>query len=107
MTRRWRLFDFRFTRHPSHGALSLRALAIYVNSCTHHYLPDARDVLFGPCVIHYRVWDVHRRMPMLLAAPLTAGFIWLAENIGTFTAAWLDPGQRNGWTIVHCRNICY
>ncbi len=94
MTRCWRLFDFRFTRHPSLGALGLLALAIYVNFFTHHYLPDARYVLFGlaavllgPCVIHYRVWDVHQRMPMLLAAPLTAGFFWLAENIGTFTAA--------------------
>lgn len=108
MTRCWRLFDFRFTRHPPLWALGMLALAIYVNFFTHHYLPDARYALFvfaaillGPCVIHYRVWEAHRRMPMLLAALLTAGFIWLAENIGTFTAAWLYPAQLNGWALVH------
>ena len=27
-------------------------------------------------------------------------FIWFAENIGTFTAAWIYPNQRHGWTLV-------
>ena len=42
IARCWRLFDFRFTRHPPLWALSLLATAIYVNFFAHHYLPDAR-----------------------------------------------------------------
>ncbi len=34
------------------------------------------------------------------SAVLTAGFIWLAENIGTFAGAWMYPSQRAGWTLV-------
>lgn len=107
MTRCWRLFDFKFTRHPPLWTLALLSLAIYVNFFTHHYVADIRLMLFllsamllGPCVIHYRVWRVHRRMPMLLAALLTALFIWPAENIGTMSAAWIYPNQKSGWALV-------
>lgn len=107
MARCWRLFDFRFTRHPPLWALGALSLAIYVNFFTHHFVWDIRPalilaavLLLGPGVIHYKIWQVHRRMPLLLAAVLTAGFIWIAENIGTFTSAWIYPHQRGGWTIV-------
>ena len=107
MARCWRLFDFQFTRHPPLPALGMLSLAIYINFFTHHYVWDARILLFvasaallGPCTIHYKVWQVHRRMPMLLAAGLTAVFIWIAENVGTFTAAWIYPHQRAGWSPV-------
>jgi uncharacterized membrane protein YoaT (DUF817 family) len=107
MARCWRLFDFRFTRHPPLWALAALSLAIYVNFFTHHFFWDLRPalilaavLLLGPGVIHYRIWREHRRMPLLLAAVLTAGFIWGAENIGTFTGAWLYPHQKAGWTLV-------
>jgi uncharacterized membrane protein YoaT (DUF817 family) len=107
IARAWRLFDFRFTRHPPLWALALLALGIYVNFFTHHYLPDVRlllfaatAVLFGRCWIYFKVWRVHRRMPLLLGFLLVALFIWLAENIGTFTAAWTYPNQRLGWSLV-------
>jgi len=57
-------------------------------------------LLFGSCWIHFKVWRVHRRMPLLLGFALVALFIWLAENIGTFTAAWMYPSQRLGWSLV-------
>ncbi len=107
MARCWRLFDFEFTRHPPLWALGLLSVAIYVNFFTHHYMADMRYALFataalllGPCMIHYRIWEVHRRMPMLLAALLTAFFIWIAENVGTFTAAWAYPSHKAGWAPV-------
>jgi uncharacterized membrane protein YoaT (DUF817 family) len=107
IARAWRLFDFRFTRHPPLWALSLLALGIYINFFTHHYLRDARlalfaliAILFGRCWIHFKVWRVHRRMPLLVGFSLVALFIWLAENIGTFTAAWVYPSQRQGWSVV-------
>ncbi len=107
IARCWRLFDFRFTRHPPLAAIGVLAVAIYVNFFTHHYVWDARlvllagaVVLFGPCWVHFKVWKVHRRMPLLLGLVLVALFIWLAENIGTFTAAWVYPSQKAGWHIV-------
>jgi uncharacterized membrane protein YoaT (DUF817 family) len=107
IARAWRLFDFRFTRHPPLWATVALATAIYLNFFSHHYLPDMRLLLFavvawlfGRCWVHYRIRVAHRRMPLLLGFVLVALFIWLAENIGTFTRAWLYPAQRHGWQWV-------
>jgi uncharacterized membrane protein YoaT (DUF817 family) len=107
IARCWRLFDFRFTFHPPLWALALLALAIYVNFFAHHYVWDFRlalfaatAVLFARCWIYFKVWRVHRRMPLLVGFGLVALFIWLAENIGTFTAAWVYPTQKAAWHMV-------
>ncbi len=107
IARAWRLFDFRFTHHPPLWALVLLAIGIYVNFFAHHYVLDARvllfaltALLFGRCWVYFKVWQVHRRMPLLVGFALVALFIWFAENIGTFTAAWMYPNQRHGWTLV-------
>ena len=107
IARCWRLFDFEFTRHPPLWALGLLAAGIYANFFAHHYTWDFRPllflasaVLFGPCWIYFKVWIDHRRMPMLFGLVLVALFIWLAENIGTFTAAWAYPNQKDGWHMV-------
>jgi uncharacterized membrane protein YoaT (DUF817 family) len=107
LARVWRLFDFRFTRHPPFRATVVLAGAIYLNFFTHHYLPDIRALLFvalawlsGPCWVHFRVRRAHRRMPLLLGFALVALFIWFAENVGTLSKAWLYPAQRHGWHMV-------
>jgi uncharacterized membrane protein YoaT (DUF817 family) len=107
IARCWRLFDFRFSRHPPLWQLGLLSLGIYANFFAHHYVPDMRlplfaltAVLFGRCWVYFKIWRVHRRMPLLVGFALVALFIWLAENIGTFTAAWMYPQQRQGWTLV-------
>lgn len=107
LARVWRLFDFRFTRHPSLRATALLSLAIYVNFFSHHYLPDARWILFAWTAwlfrgtwVHFRIWRAHRRMPLLLGFVLVALFIWFAENIGTFAHAWRYPNQAAGWQLV-------
>ena len=107
IARVWRLFDFRFTHHPPLWAMGLLALGIYANFFAHHYMMDLRlalfgltALLFGRCWVHFKVWRVHRRMPLLLGFGLVALFIWLAENIGTFTAAWVYPHQRHAWEMV-------
>ena len=107
IARCWRLFDFQFTRHPPMWALGLLAVAIYANFFAHHFVWDARPllflaaaVLFGPCWIYFKVWEEHRRMPLLLGLVLVAVFIWLAENIGTFTSAWVYPSQRQVWHMI-------
>lgn len=107
LARVWRLFDFRFTRHPPLRATALLSLAIYVNFFSHHYLPDVRWLLFAWTAwlfrgtwVHFRIWQVHRRMPLLLGFVLVALFIWFAENIGTFAHAWRYPNQAAGWQLV-------
>ncbi|MEP7042919.1 MAG: DUF817 domain-containing protein [Dokdonella sp.] len=107
ITRCWRLFEFRLTHHPPLWALGLLALAIYTNFYTHHRFVDLRIVLFGAsallfgrCRVHYRIWHVHRRMPLLLGLFLVALFIWIAENLGTWTHTWIYPHQANAWSAV-------
>ncbi|GGA08805.1 DUF817 domain-containing protein [Dyella caseinilytica] len=107
IARAWRLFDFRFTHHPSLAATVWLAVAIYVNFFTHHFLPDLRvllfaaaALLFGRTWVYFRIRHVHRRMPLLLGFVLVATFIWIAENVGTFTAAWRYPAQHHGWSMV-------
>jgi uncharacterized membrane protein YoaT (DUF817 family) len=107
IARAWRLFDFQFTRHPPLWALGLLSAGIYVNFFTHHYVTDMRLVLFalaallfGPATIHYKIWRVHRSMPLLLGLVLVALFIWFAENIATFSNAWRYPSQKVAWQMV-------
>jgi uncharacterized membrane protein YoaT (DUF817 family) len=107
LARAWRLFDLRYTGHPPLPAVVLLALAIYLNFFAHHYLPDARWLLFVACAwlfrrtwVHYRIRRRHRRMPLLLGLALIALFVWLAENLGTFAGAWVYPSQRAAWSPV-------
>ncbi|MCJ2126241.1 DUF817 domain-containing protein [Methylobacterium sp. J-077] len=107
LARVWRLFDFRFTRHPNQVALSVLAVTIYINFLIDHTGYDLRYVLiaitmalFAPAMIHFQVWRCHRRMPLLLGLFLVALFIWFAENIGTFTGTWLYPNQKLHWSPV-------
>jgi len=104
MARAWRLFDFRFDRHPDWRCTAVLALAIYANFFTDHYGLDARVLLFalaawlfGPTVVYFRVRHGYRKMPLLLGFALVACFIWLAENLGTWTRTWAYPAQRHAW----------
>ena len=107
MVRVFRLFDLRFDRYPRRWITALVAGAIYVNFFSHHFIYDARWVLlaavvivYGRCVMHFRVFRKRFRMPILVSFLLVALFIWFAENIGTWSRAWLYPNQLNGWQAV-------
>src|SRR5690606_21863147 len=40
-------------------------------------------------------------MPFVVAGTLTAGFLWVAENIGTLTRTWVYGGAAgDGWRLV-------
>ena len=107
IARAWRLFDFHFTNYPPLWTTLLLAAAIYMNFFTHHFTIDIRwllfagyALLFGRSWIHYRVHNHWRRMPVLISTLLVAAFIWLAENVGTFTKAWTYPSQKADWSLV-------
>ncbi|WP_333586985.1 DUF817 domain-containing protein [Phenylobacterium sp.] len=107
MARIIRLMDIRFQTYPPLWAPWVLAVLAYANFFTHHYLPDIRWGLFAlSLVVFGRTWiqftpdRTERRMPLVLGAVLTAFFIWLAENLGTYASAWVYPDQQQGWTPV-------
>jgi len=107
LCRVWRLFDFRFTRHPPRASLVALSVAAYANFFLDHFGIDLRIVLFaaaalafGRTTVHYKVWHVHRSMPLLLGLVLVSLFIWFSENIGTYTKTWLYPAQQHAWAMV-------
>jgi uncharacterized membrane protein YoaT (DUF817 family) len=107
MVRVFRLFDLHFDRYPWRWITAIVAAGIYVNFFSHHYILDARWVLlaavvlvYGRCVMHFRVFRKRFRMPILVSFLLVALFIWFAENIGTWSHAWLYPNQLKGWQAV-------
>jgi uncharacterized membrane protein YoaT (DUF817 family) len=105
--RAWRLFDFHFSRHPPRWSLVVLSLAIYANFFLDHFGLDVRLVLFasaalmfGRTTIYFRVWRAHRAMPLPIGFLLVSLFIWLSENIGTYTRTWLYPSQHVAWSRV-------
>ncbi len=82
------------------------AVSIYANFYLHHYWIDIRWALFAATVLIYRrVWisfttdRTTLAMPLVVAALLSAFFLWIAENIGTLTGTWVYPG-KTGWQMV-------
>lgn len=94
-----RVCDMRFAPYPPVWQTAVLAVAIYVNFFAHHWLPDARWLLFaatlavfGRTWISYRITRVHR-MPLVVAAGLASLMLWIAENVGTRSGTWLYAGQ--------------
>lgn len=107
IARAWRLFDFRFARHPALAALVGLSVAIYANFFADHWGFDLRVpliaaacLLFARTMLSFRIWHARRRMPLLLGFALVALFIWLGENIGTASRTWIYPSQAHGWSMV-------
>jgi uncharacterized membrane protein YoaT (DUF817 family) len=112
MVRVYRLFDLRFDRYPRRWIGGVLAGLIYLNFFTHHYVWDFRWVLlvavvlvFGRCVMHFRISRLRPRMPLVLAFLLVAIFIWIAENIATWSNAWVYPNQADGWQPVSATKL--
>lgn len=107
IARSWRIMDMRFDRYPPLWTTWALAAAIYVNFFAHHWIWDFRivlfvacAVLFGRCVIWFKPDRAWRSMPALVGFLLVALFIWIAENIATWSRAWLYPDQQDGWSPV-------
>jgi uncharacterized membrane protein YoaT (DUF817 family) len=107
LARTTRIMNMRYTRYPPFWLTVVLAALIYANFFTHHFLPDARVVLFalvvllyGRTLVYYRPFRTWRRMPLLVGFCLVALFIWVAENVATFATIWTYPHQRAGWHMV-------
>lgn len=102
MARVIRIFRMKFAPYPAFGWTVLLAIAIYVNFFAHHFVIDIRPALFAATVVLYwrtRIWffigSTPRWMPLPLAAFLSSFFLWIAENVGTFTGTWVYAGQSD------------
>ena len=96
-----------YINFPAYFHLWILAGLIYLNFFTHHFFYDIRYLLFIYVIIifyktkvHFQVYNKVRSMPFLLTVILTAIFVWVAENIGTFTSIWLYPSQIEYWHLV-------
>ncbi|KOF21458.1 membrane protein [Ensifer adhaerens] len=107
-----RILELHYTHYPPRSATVLLALAIYANFFTHHFVFDLRyllfaiiAILFWRTTVHYRVFRFRHRMPLVIGFLLIALFIWFAENIGTWSRAWIYPSQHAGWTPVSLHKL--
>lgn len=112
IARIWRLFEVRFINYPPVWTTWVLAILAYANFFAHHYLPDIRVglfafsvLIFGRTVFLFTPDKTPRPMPMVLGALLVALFIWFAENLGTFAAAWIYPDQADGWRPVSMQKM--
>ena len=107
ISRAFVFLKLRYERFPAYYHLWILAVIIYINFFTHHFFFDARYLVFAyVCIIffktkvHFQVYRKERSIPFLLTVLLTAFFVWIAENIGTFTTIWLYPDQLEYWHLV-------
>ncbi len=107
MARAWRVLNLSFSNYPARRWTIALALAIYGNFFLDHYGYDARYLLLGALVVlfvrtrvSYSINKTVRHMPLLVGFGLIAVFIWLAENIGTYTRTWLYPSQLTHWHVI-------
>jgi len=107
ISRSFTFLDLTYERFPRYIHLWILAGLIYINFFSHHYFFDIRYALFAyvfvifwKTSVRFRVYQKHRTMPFLLTVVLTSFFLWIAENIGTFTRIWLYPSQITDWHLV-------
>ncbi len=62
-------------------------------------------VIFFKTKVDFTVYKKTRSMPFLMAAFLTAFFVWIAENIGTFTSIWLYSSQIQYWHLISFHKV--
>jgi uncharacterized membrane protein YoaT (DUF817 family) len=88
IARSWRLFDFRFSRHPPLWAVNLLALAVYANFFTHHFITDLRIPLFAAA------GAAVRSVVDLLPHPLHLSADAAAARLVSGSAVHLARGER-------------
>src|SRR5262249_30476550 len=100
VARSWRMFELRFTRYPNRLATGLLTVAIYLNFLTDHLIQDGRylpfitiALLYGRTRVSYTINKTVRHIPLHFPFVLIAFFIWIAENVATYTKVWLYPYQ--------------
>ena len=107
ISRAFTFLKLSYENFPAYYHLWILAVLIYINFFTHHFTYDIRYFLFAYIFIiffktkvHFQVYEKVRNLPFNLVTLLVAFFVWIAENIGTFTQIWLYPSQIESWHLV-------
>jgi len=107
ISRAWRILKLRYINYPSTKQVAVLSIFIYINFFTHHFIYDLRYVLFAVIAVmfyktkvEFQVYKKVRQMHFLLSAILTALFIWVAENVGSYSHVWLYPNQAHAFHLV-------
>ncbi len=107
ISRAFIFLNLSYERFPAYVHLWILAILIYLNFFTHHFFYDIRYFLFAYVIVifsrtkvRFRVYRKGRSMPFLVTVLLTSFFVWIAENVGTFTQIWLYPSQLEYWHLV-------
>ncbi|MNC74923.1 hypothetical protein D3C75_1263620 [compost metagenome] len=62
-------------------------------------------IVFWKAKATYKVGEQRYQMPLVVSFVLIGFFIWIAENIATFFAAWQYPNQAEAWSLVHLGKV--
>jgi len=107
ISRAFTFLKLSYENFPAYYHLWILATLTYVNFFTHHFFYDIRYFLFAYVLIvffktkvHFQVYEKMRSMSFVVTALLVAVFVWIAENVGTFTTIWLYPSQLENWHLV-------
>jgi uncharacterized membrane protein YoaT (DUF817 family) len=107
ISRAFTFLKLSYENFPAYYHLWILAVLTYVNFFSHHFIYDIRYLLFAYVFIiffktkvHFQVYEKVRSMPFIVTAFLVALFVWIAENVGTFTKIWLYPSQIEYWHLV-------
>ncbi len=112
IARIWRIFNLSFKNYPRFFYTVILAVLAYANFISHHFLYDIRYILFvfsfllfWKTKVTFTILKKRRSMSLLLGFLLVSFFIWIAENMGTFSNVWLYPNQYSSWEIVSISKI--
>lgn len=107
ISRAFIFLKLKYLNFPAYFHLWIIAVVTYVNFFIHHFFYDVRYILFVYIFViffrtkvYFQIYRKERTMPFLVTVVLTALFVWIAENISTFTKIWLYPSQLEHWHLV-------
>lgn len=108
----WRRLHVELINWPALRIVVPVAALIYLNFFTHHFWMDMRwwlsalvILVFWRSSVNYKVGGTQYRMPLVFSFILIGLFIWIAENIATYFAAWKYPNQTTAWSLVHIGKV--
>lgn len=112
ISRSFTFLKLTYKQFPAYYHLWILAILIYINFFTHHFIYDIRYflflyifIIFFKTKVHFQVYSKVRSIPFLITVFLTAFFVWIAENVGTFTSIWLYPSQMGEWHLVSLNKL--
>jgi len=108
----FKYLNLRYENFPAYHHIWIISVLIYINFFTHHFVYDIRyllflyiGVVFAKTVIRFKTYKKEWHLPFILSGFLMALFVWIAENVGSYSRVWLYPTQVDGWHLVSLHKL--